>query len=166
MHFIIETPRLLLREFDITDAQAMFLLNADPEVLMFTGDEPYKSITEVWQFILQYDQYKKYKMGRFTVLLKETNEYVGWCGLKYHAETNEVDLGYRFKREKWGRGYATEAATACLKYGFETLKLKRIIGRALKENTASIKILEKIGMHFEKEVVLHDAPAVVYAINS
>lgn len=166
MNFIIETERLLLREFDITDAQEMYLMNADPNVLLFTGDEPFKSITEVWQFILQYDQYKKHKMGRYTVLLKETNEYIGWCGLKYQEETGEVDLGYRFKKEKWGRGYATEAALACINYGFDKLKLKRIIGRALKENTTSIKILEKIGMHFEMEVVLHDAPAVVYAIEN
>jgi RimJ/RimL family protein N-acetyltransferase len=69
-------------------------------------------------------------------------EFLGWCGLKYLFETNEVDLGYRFMKKFWGKGYATEAALACIEYGFATLNLHQIVGRALPGNLASIKVLE------------------------
>ncbi|HKR05112.1 MAG TPA: GNAT family N-acetyltransferase [Bacteroidia bacterium] len=163
MNFIIETERLALREFKLSDANEMFLLNADYDVIKYTGDAPFKSIEEAETLIINYDQYKKYKMGRFTLLLKETGEYLGWCGLKYLEDAKETDIGFRLHKKQWGRGYATEAAAACLQYGFEELKLKKIIGRALKANIASIHVLEKIGMQYEREEILHDGPAVIYA---
>jgi len=147
----------------VAHALEMFTLNDDPDVIRFTGDVPFKDVKEAEQLILNYDQYKKYQMGRWTVLLRKTNEYLGWCGLKYHSDVNEVDIGFRFHKKYWGRGYATEAAEACLKYGFEKLKLKRIIGRAMKDNIASIKVLEKIGMKFEREELLHEGPGVIYS---
>lgn len=164
MNIVLETKRLLLREWESSDAPEMYLLNSDPEVIKYTGDVPFKNVEETKQLILNYDHYEKFKMGRLTVLLKETNEYLGWCGLKYLVDMNEVELGYRFHKKYWGNGYATEACIACLEYGFENLKLKRIIGQVLKENVASVRVLEKIGMHFEKEEIFHDAPGVVYSI--
>jgi RimJ/RimL family protein N-acetyltransferase len=64
---------------------------------------------------------------------KETDAYLGWCGLKFLDDLQETDIGYRFHKKYWGRGYATESAAACLKYGFEKLNLKKIIGRAMKK---------------------------------
>jgi ribosomal-protein-alanine N-acetyltransferase len=164
MKSIIETKRLHLREFSLNDAKDLFLLNSDPDVIKYTGDNHFKNLEEAQQLIINYDQYEKYKMGRLTVLLKETNEYLGWCGLKYHNESDEVDIGFRFFKKEWGKGYATEAAVACLKYGFETLKLKRIIGRVLKDNIASINVMKKIGMHFEREELLHGMQGFIYSI--
>ena len=166
MEIFLETPRLLLRPFQLSDATEMILLNSDPDVIKFTGDEPFKNIQEAENLIRNYDQYEKYKMGRLTVLLKETNEYLGWCGLKYLEEANEADLGFRFHKKHWGKGFATESSRACLEYGFQKLKLKKIIGRTLKENTASIKVLEKAGMKFEREEILHGTQAVIYAIEN
>lgn len=163
MNFIIETERLVLREFDLSDAKEMFLLNSDNDVIKYTGDTSFKNIEDAEKRIRNYDQYKKYKMGRWTVLTKEANEYLGWCGLKYLEDTKETDIGFRFHKKHWGRGYATESAIACLHYGFENLRLKKIIGRALKLNVASIHVLEKIGMQYEREETLHDGPAVVYS---
>jgi RimJ/RimL family protein N-acetyltransferase len=164
MKLILMTERLLLKEFELSDANEMFDLNSDTDVIKFTGDKPFKNIEEAQALITNYDQYEKYKMGRWTVLAKQTNEYLGWCGLKYHEDVKEVDIGFRFHQKYWGRGYATESAAACLKYGFENLNLNRIIGRVLKENMASIKVLEKIGMKLEKEELLHDAPGLIYFI--
>ena len=79
---------------------------------------------------------------------------MGWCGLKYLSETNEVDLGYRFMKKFWDKGYATEAALACIEYGFNRLNLQRIVGRALPGNLASIKVLEKCGMKYLYEEVV------------
>ena len=103
-------------------------------------------------------------MGRWLVIIKQNNELLGWCGLKFLPDENEVDLGYRFFKKYWGNGYATESATAVLHYGFETLKLKCIIGRAAAANTASIRVLQKVGMHFEKNVGCHGDDGVQYVL--
>ena len=95
----------------------------------------------------QRPQFQQYKMGRFATTLKD-GTFLGWCGLRYFPETKEVDLGYRFHRRFWGQGFATEAATAALKYGFENLGLQRIIAKAMPENTASLKVMQKLGMTF------------------
>jgi [ribosomal protein S5]-alanine N-acetyltransferase len=157
---ILRTPRLVLREFVVGDALNMFELNSDPEIIRFTGDEPFKSIDEATALIKNYDQYRNNGYGRWTVLEEISSEYVGWCGLNFIKESGETDLGFRFKRNAWGKGIATEAATACINYGFNELKLSKIIGRAMKENRASIRVLEKTGMQFEKEFDAHGGKCI------
>lgn len=164
---IIETPRLVLREFVEADAADMFDLNNDPLVIRYTGDPPFASVEATKIFIRQYTHYKTAGYGRWTTLLKDPQNrhpltYLGWCGLNYNVATDETDLGFRFAQKYWNNGFATEAARACLDYGFDTLHLKKIIGRAMKENTASIHVLEKIGMTFEKEFEAHGASCVKY----
>lgn len=84
------------------------------------------------------------------MFLKETHEFIGWAGLLYLPEFDKVDIGYRFKKEYWGNGYATEAARAIIDHGFNVLGLDLIIAIALPENKASIRIMEKVGMMFDK----------------
>ena len=86
-------------------------------------------------------------MGRFTVTLKD-GTFLGWCGLRFFPETNEVDLGYRFMKKHWGKGYATESSRASLNYGFHTLNLERIIAKAMPDNKDSLKVMQKLGMTF------------------
>lgn len=162
MNFLIQTARLALRPFAPEDAPYLFELNNDPEVIKYTGDSPFESQQAALEFILQYDQYQRYGMGRWTVLDKATGDYLGWCGLKYIPSLDEVDVGYRFMKKHWGKGYATESAAACLQYGFEKLGLTRIVGRAIKENVASVRVFEKIGMRFEAEINFEEHPGVLY----
>ncbi len=150
MKYILETERLYLREFELSDAESFFQLNSDPEVIKYTGDPPFSSIESALDFIKSYDQYQKNGFGRWAVIKKENNEFIGFCGLKKHDE-NFVDIGFRFFRKDWNHGYASESALPTLKYGFEELHLKEIIGRSAKENKASIKVLKKLGMEFWKE---------------
>jgi RimJ/RimL family protein N-acetyltransferase len=147
--WILETERLSLREFQPVDAQLLYLLNADPQVLAFTGDQAFESEAAAASFIKMYSDYRQNGLGRWTVLLKTTGSGIGWCGLKQHSN-GLIDIGFRFLRTHWNKGYATEAASACLAYGFEQLCLNQIIGRAASQNRASIRVLEKIGMHFWK----------------
>jgi RimJ/RimL family protein N-acetyltransferase len=165
MMIMLETPRLLLRQFLAEDAPFFFALNNDPEVIRYTGDTPFKDMEAAQTFLANYDQYEKYHSGRLSVLLKETGELLGWCGLKYHPQNGETDLGYRFKKIYWNKGYATEASIACLQYGFSVLNLPFIAATAMKENTASIRIMEKLGMKYWKEVQEHDGPCVCYRID-
>lgn len=149
MKIIIETQRLILREFSLKDADKMWELNNDPDVLQYTGDPPFTSVSHAFDFLKNYKDYKKNGFGRWAVILKETNEFIGWCGLKLNEE-QMVDIGFRFFKEQWNNGFATESAKACLKYGFNDLDLKEIIGRVNPENTASVKVLQKLDMHFWK----------------
>lgn len=146
----LTTPRLLMRQLLEEDAEELYLLNSDPAVLHFTGDKPFASVEAAREFIRGYDQYTKYRRGRLGMFL-ETGAFVGWCGLKYHPETDETELGFRLKQAYWNKGYATEAARASLDYGFKQLGLFTIMGRVIKDNTASIRVLEKIGMRYWKD---------------
>lgn len=147
---IIQTIRFNLREKLHIDAKDMYLLNADPEVIKYTGDPPFKDEAEALAFIKSYDHFDKNGFGRWVIVDKKTNEYYGWCGLKKH-EDGMIDLGYRIKKEHWGKGIASETAAACLEYGFKVLDIKEIVGRSDSANAASIRILEKIGMTFWKK---------------
>lgn len=165
MKWEIETKRLGLREMTHTDAESAYLLNMDSEVLKYTGDVAFKSIVEAEKFLLAYDDYKRNGCGRWAVVLKETGDFLGWCGLKRHAE-GFVDLGFRFFKNEWNKGYATESARACLQYGFNELEIQEIIGRAATKNKASISVLKKVGMEFlKKEECNGLADAEIYRIS-
>lgn len=165
MEIIIETPRLLLRKKVVEDAPFFFELNSDPLVTQYTGDGAFKNIQEAEE-IVKYviGQYEKNGYGRWLVAEKETGEPLGWCGLKYHDDTQETDLGYRFMQKYWGKGYATEAALACIDYGFKILKLNRIYGQAMKENVNSINVLKKVGMTYLREDLCVGHDSYVYEL--
>lgn len=156
------TERLLLRPFSSEDAKDIFELNGDPEVMKYTGDQPFGSIAEARKFILSYNHFEKWKRGRFGIFLRENDAFIGWCGLKYHENTGETDLGYRFKKSFWGKGYGTEAASICIKDGFSRLHLQRIYAEAYSENIGSIRIMEKVGMKFLKNTLLDGAEGKIY----
>jgi len=155
MDVIIETDRLLFRRFTEDDAPLLYELNLDPEVTLYTHD-PMTRLEQAKQVLEQVilPQYILYNHGRWAVHLKPGPEFIGWCGLKYIPERDEIDLGYRFMKKYWGKGYATEAAAASIQYGFNRLNLQKIIGRTLPGNVASIRVLEKCGMLYlgEEEI--------------
>lgn len=164
MKIILETERLILRELTPDDAKDVYELNLNINNIKYTGDKPFRDEKEAKTFLENYKDYELNGYGRWYVIKKSTNEFIGWCGLKYGEMENETDIGFRFFEEEWNKGYATESAIACLNYGFKKLNLKRIIGRAMKENIGSIKVLEKIGLKYEKEVEFDGKEAVIYKI--
>lgn len=165
MHVIIETERLILRQFEPGEGQLIFTLNEDPEVTLYTGD-PVRDLAHANEVLDQVilPQYALYNHGRWAVHTKPGMEFIGWCGLKYRPELDEVDLGYRFIKTAWGKGYASEAAMASLRYGFEKLGLNRIVGRAMPGNIASLKVLEKCGMKYIGEEMVDGHEARTYEI--
>jgi len=152
MNIIIETNRLLLRTFTEDDGALIYELNLDPDVIRYTHD-PIKDLAHASEILEKViiPQYVLNNHGRWAVHVRSTLEFLGWCGLKYRAELNEIDLGYRFKKEGWGNGYATEAAYASIQYGFEKLGLQRIVARAEIDNIGSWKVLEKCGMTYIRD---------------
>jgi RimJ/RimL family protein N-acetyltransferase len=167
MHIVFETPRLILRHFTQSDAPLLLQLNSNPEVLKYLHEPTLESEEQALHIIktIILPQYQN-NLGRWAIHLKTTDEFIGWCGLKYLADRNEIDLGYRLIQKFWGNGYAFEAAKHTLEYGFKQLHLKTIIGRAHIENTASLKILEKTGMQFFKEEVVADCPVKTYVTHN
>ena len=148
---LIETERLILREITLDDKEDMLKLHSNPIVQKYTGDGMIESLEEMSAVIrTRIENYKKYGYGRWATFLKEGNQFVGWSGLAYLPEFDEIDLGYRFLPEYWGLGIATEVSRAILAYGFNQLNLKRIIAIAMKGNEASIRVMEKVGMAFDK----------------
>jgi RimJ/RimL family protein N-acetyltransferase len=129
MNPIAETDRLILRKLDISDALDFYNLNADPEVLKYTGDVPFQTIAEAEGFLENYQEYQKNGFGRWAVISRASNAFLGWCGLKLNDD-RLVDLGFRFFLKEWGKGYATESARAVLNFGFSHLAIDLIIGGA------------------------------------
>jgi len=148
-HIILETERLMLRELSTLDAENFYNLNSDPEVMKHTGDVPFISVESAKQFLENYSDYQNNGFGRWAVIDKESKTFLGWCGLKLNEE-HLIDLGFRFFKSHWGKGYATESAKASLEYGFNHLNISDIIGRVALENKASIHVLEKLNMIFWK----------------
>ncbi|MEO7310007.1 MAG: GNAT family N-acetyltransferase [Chitinophagaceae bacterium] len=165
MNFILETPRLYLRQMTPADAPNAFELNSDPEVIRYTGDDPFESIQAAATFLINYKDYEKYGVGRWAVIRKEDDAWLGWCGLKWLAEKGEIDLGYRLLQRYWNKGYATEAAKACVAYGFQKFEYSFIVGRVLQENISSIKVLEKAGLSFVAEESFHGEEGFYYRID-
>lgn len=152
-----ETSRLLFRQFSLADADLVYQLNSDAEVTRYTLD-PMVSRDQALQVLRDVilPQYAQNGFGRWAVHRKDNAAFIGWCGLKFRPEMQEVDLGYRFAQSAWGQGFATESAAAALQQGFEKFRLQRIVGRALPENLASIKVLQKIGMKQIEDQVVED----------
>ena len=155
MNLILETPRLLLRPFKLSDAEAMFEMDKNPEVHKYLWQTPTKTIDEtikITEYILK--QYDENSIGRFATILKETGEFIGWTGIKYindHIEngnTNFYDYGYRLGEKFWNKGFATEASMAWLEYGFNKMKINKMNAYTHAENGASNHILQKVGFEF------------------
>ena len=167
MPAVLTTRRLLLRTWNPEDAAFFYALSQDPEVMRYAGEDPFGSLAQALAFVQSYDQFERNGFGRWLVEDRLTGESLGWCGLKLETNGNGpedlkdgfIDLGYRFARKHWSRGLATEAGWACLCLGFQRLGMQRIIGRAVPENTASVRVLEKLGMQkfWEGECDLHYA---------
>ena len=160
----IETERTIMRKLAKKDAKDLYTLNLDKEVLKFTGDRPFENLQTAMDFLINYDQYEKYGVGRLAVIDKKTSKFLGWCGLKYSEDKNEYDIGFRFYKKYWNKGLATETAKKCLDFGFDECKIEKIVGRAMKENIASIKVLEKIGMTFKENFDFEGHEGVIYEI--
>src|ERR1700736_1574989 len=125
MKVILETDRLLLREYVEEDAGAFFKLNSDPGVLRFVPDKALLNVEQARQILIDHPiaDYRKYGFGRGACILKSTGENIGFAGLKYLEELGEVELGFRLMRAYWGLGLATEAAIASVRFGFANLAL-------------------------------------------
>ncbi len=166
----IVSERILLREMEISDLDHFHFLETDETILKYYGNYPKKNIHETRDLLNSViTQYEKFNTGRLAIILRNTNEYIGWCGIKYNAEqrynhANYYDLGYRLKSEFWGKGYATEASKACIQYCFEKLKINKIHAIVNTENRQSINVIEKLGKFTVERFIENDCIKNWYCI--
>lgn len=146
---IASTSRIYLYELTVHDAENFFRLNADSEVMKFTGDRSFAQLEEARSFLQDYHPYQKDGLGRWGIKDKIHHTFVGWCGLKYHEDKGEIDLGFRIIKEEWNKGYATEAAQLCLRLAFHGMDIPKIVGRVQVGNEASIHVLQKLGFTYQ-----------------
>lgn len=171
MNLEFETERLLIRKFQIRDAPDLLQLNSDEEVMRYTGDVIFNDLEHALDFVQNYNhesaQYHTFNMGRLAVIRKEDDAFLGWTGLKYHVKGDFVDIGYRFKRKYWGKGYATESSKRIVKHAFEDHKLDHIIAHVHESNIGSQLVASKLGMSLDHRFLWDDRePARCYQLTS
>ncbi|GAB6425214.1 GNAT family N-acetyltransferase [Bacillus luti] len=149
---VLETERLNLRWFDIKDAPFILELVNDPAWIQFIGDKRIKNLDDAKKYILNgpVDMYNKMGFGLYLVERKEDLTPLGMCGLIKRDSLEDVDIGFAFLEKFRSKGYGFESASAVIDYGVQNLGMKRIVAITTIDNINSGKLLEKVGLQFEK----------------
>jgi ribosomal-protein-alanine N-acetyltransferase len=162
---ILETPRLILREFVPGDADALALVLSDSETMRFYPAPFDRNGVEEW-ITRNRNRYTKDGHGLWAMVLKANGEVIGDCGLVVQNVdgANEIEIGYHVRRDHWSHGFATEAARACRDFGFARVSINRLISIIRPENLASRRVAEKNGMTVWKETIRVSLPHMIYSI--
>lgn len=146
----LETERLLLRQMSIDDLEWLVALRGDANVMRYIGTEGAVSREKTVERLDRYLKcWTEHGLGMFSLRLREIVQPIGWAGLQPLEEPGEIEVGYAFGKPAWGLGLATEAARAVVEWGFAERRLNRIVAVATPENTASRRVMDKLGMRYE-----------------
>jgi ribosomal-protein-alanine N-acetyltransferase len=146
----VETSRLVLRPFTVEDATPLHRILNTPGVLQYYPSSDPPDLDRVERLVQgQLDHWEQHGYGWWAVEMENT--FIGWSGLLYLPETDEIEIGYLFSKPYWGNGLATESAKEGIDYGFNQLEIELIIGIVHPENIASQRVLEKIGLEFQEK---------------
>lgn len=160
---VIQTTRLNLRWLAESDAEFILDLLNQPSWLKFIGDRGVRNLEDARAYIKNgpLAMINTYGFGLYLTEIKASRTPIGLCGLLKRETLNDVDMGFAFHPDFWGHGYANEAARACMNYARDQLQLERLVAITLPANNASIRVLEKIGMRYEKEISLGSSNEVL-----
>lgn len=167
--FPLISERLIIRHLLLEDAESLDRIFGDAEVMKYgDGIQAHEWVRRWVHGVLE--QYNQRGFGPYAVLERSSTNLIGYCGLFYFANVNgkpEVEIGYRFVRSAWGKGFASEAAATVRDYAFTSLRLERLIAIIDPSNSASIRVATKIGMKYEQEVMFegYTHPDHIYAVN-
>lgn len=163
----LRTPRTILRPFALADVPEAFPVFGDPVVMRHAAGQPDPDIAATRARLERYIEHQeRHGFSKWSVRDAETGVYLGDAGILHLPETGELELGYRLARAHWGRGLATEVASAWLSHATEVLRLPRVIAFADRRNAASIHVLHKIGMPFARLDRLCGMDCVVHAVDA
>lgn len=162
----IETARLLLRPFTLADAPAAFGWFGDPAVMRFTATGPDTSVEQTQARLDGYQKHQqKHGFSKWLILDAHSGELLGDSGLLVLPEYGWIDLGFRLARRNWGKGLATEAASAWVRAAFDELHLSRLGAFVHVENSASIRVLEKLGFCTERRDKVMGMESIVFSLS-
>ena len=163
---MVESERLIFRKFTLEDLPLLIEQRSDPDVSRFLGGTKLQNPEALAKRIRFYMScYESHGFGMCAMLWRPTGEMIGSAGLQPLDGTDEIEVGYSMIKEYWGKGIGTEAARAWLDHGFTEHGLERIVAVAHNENWASRRIMEKLGMTYEKTEFHYDAECAFYAIS-
>ncbi len=164
MH-ILETPRLIMREFSSDDTDDLSAILSDPETMRFYPAPFDRDGVEEW-IARNLRRYAEDGCGLWAMILKASGELIGDCGLTLQSVegVDEIEIGYHVCRDQWGNGLATEAAGDCRDFGFAHLPVDRLVSIIRPENRTSRRVAEKNGMTVWKEVMRRNLPHLVYSV--
>lgn len=148
----LETERLILREFEEEDWPAVLAYQSDPLYLRYYhwSDRSPGHVRAFVNMFLEFQREKPRTKFQLAVVLKENQQLIGNCGIRINdIDLREANIGYELNSQFWGKGYATEAARAILRFGFEELQMHRIYATTLSANIGSAKVMAKLGMRLE-----------------
>jgi len=162
----LATDRLMLRPFQADDLVALSAIFSDPIVMQYTATGQPKS-PKLTAYYLENQQghHAHHGFSLWAVIRRSDDRLIGQCGLAYLEDTGEIGLGYTLAPDCWGRGYGTEASRAWLEYGFNGLEFNRIVAVVKPENRSSIRVLDKLGLRYEKEGYFYSCACAYYAIS-
>lgn len=143
---ILETERLILRTWECEDVDVIFEICSDPQVMLHIGDgKPFEKIADAEKFLdWTFSNQKTHGFSRYAVVERASGKIIGSCGFAL-LNNGEIELGYLFGKDFWGKGFATEAANACVKYGFEKLGFTKLVALTDIDHAETHRVLEKIG---------------------
>lgn len=162
---VIATPRLHLRRFIPADLDAIWAVERDPEVMRYVGKGARTREESQTRLEAAMSHWERHGFGMMAVVHIQDNRLIGRAGLCFLDDTPEIEVGYVLDKPYWGQGLATEAAGACVRYGFEVLGLQRIVAIARPENEASRHVMTKLGMKQEGEGHWYRQVSVYYALS-
>lgn len=147
---IIETERLILREFEEADLKKMIPVYSDEDVMRYIGRGGPVSGEQAEKMLQAFmNSYKENGYGLWALVEKSSGDIIGHCGLNTFKDKSYTEVAYLLRKESWGKGYATESAKASLDYGFETAGLERIIALTYPDNKPSQNVVKKIGLEYQ-----------------
>jgi RimJ/RimL family protein N-acetyltransferase len=162
MSIAIETERLHLRRMDMSDLDELVALHGDPEVTRFI--RPLDRSAAIERLRRNEGEWLERGHGLLAILDRRDGAFLGRCGLKYWPQFGETELGWALRREAWGHGYATEAAHACLEWGFAKLDVPYLTAMIDPANTRSLRVAERLGMTPMRDDELLGDPVIVHGI--
>lgn len=162
----IETERLFLRTYKQSDLETVYLLCSDPHVTHFFPDYYSVKKEDVLESLpRRREKWRANGFGQFGVFEKNTGKLIGYCGLQYLDKTSEVEIYYGYFKQYWKQGFASEAAKAVLRFGFEQIKLEKIVAVTNPENIMSQKVLLRLGMLRGDDRKFYEVDAAYFYLN-
>lgn len=162
---ILETKRVYLREFLHSDIKALSEIYSNAEIMKYMGRggplnaEQTLKMINYWQ-----SEYKNYGYGFWAMINKEDEKLIGHCGFSFIKEAGETEIAYLLDKPYWGKGFATEISKKTLEYGFDKFNFKKVIALVYPDNKQSIRVIEKMGMSFEREGIFFERKLYMYSV--